>query len=64
MASNFIGLNAQIGSQITTAVPFLQVAADARAAGLGDQGVATTPDAFSQQWNSSKYAFALSLIHI
>ena len=58
MASNFIGLNAQIGSQITTAVPFLQVAADARAAGLGDQGVATTPDAFSQQWNSSKYAFA------
>ncbi len=58
MASSFWGLNAQIGSQITTAVPFLQVAADARAAGLGDQGVATTPDAFSQQWNSSKYAFA------
>lgn len=45
-------------STITTAVPFLQVAADARAGGLGDQGVATSADVFSQQWNSSKYAFA------
>lgn len=45
---------------ITTAVPFLIIAADARAAGLGDQGVATTPDAFSQQWNPAKYAFSES----
>jgi hypothetical protein len=44
---------------ITTGVPFLLVAADARAAGLGDQGVATSSDAFSQQWNPAKYAFAL-----
>ena len=44
---------------ITTGVPFLLVAADARAAGLGDQGVATSADAFSQQWNPSKYAFSL-----
>ncbi|MUP46603.1 type IX secretion system outer membrane channel protein PorV [Gramella sp. BOM4] len=43
---------------ITTAVPFLLVAADARAAGLGDQGVATSADIFSQQWNPAKYAFA------
>ena len=43
---------------ITTGVPFLLVAADARAAGLADQGVATSPDAFSQQWNPAKYAFA------
>ncbi|GGX16586.1 type IX secretion system outer membrane channel protein PorV [Aquimarina muelleri] len=42
---------------ITTAVPFLLIAADARAAGLGDQGVATSADAFSQQWNPAKYAF-------
>lgn len=42
---------------ITTAVPFLMVAADARAAGMGDQGVATSADAFSQQWNPAKYAF-------
>ena len=44
---------------ITTGVPFLLVAADARAAGLGDQGVATSADAFSQQWNPAKYAFSL-----
>ena len=43
---------------ITTGVPFLLIAADARAAGLGDMGVATSVDAFSQQWNPSKYAFS------
>jgi hypothetical protein len=43
---------------ITTAVPFLMVAADARAAGMADIGVATSPDAFSQQWNPAKFAFA------
>lgn len=43
---------------ITTGVPFLLIAADARAAGLADQGVATTADNFSQQWNPAKYAFA------
>lgn len=45
------------GRPITTGVPFLTIAADARAAGLGDQGVATRPDAYSQQWNPAKYAF-------
>ncbi|HET8886004.1 MAG TPA: type IX secretion system outer membrane channel protein PorV [Salinimicrobium sp.] len=45
---------------ITTSVPFLLIAADARAAALGDQGVASSPDAFSQQWNPAKYAFATS----
>lgn len=43
---------------ITTGVPFLLIAADARAAGMGDMGVATSVDAFSQQWNPSKYAFS------
>ena len=52
-------INAQQDSRvITTGVPFLLVAADARAAGMADQGVATSPDAFSQQWNPAKYAFA------
>lgn len=51
-------LNAQ-DRVITTGVPFLLVAADARAAGMGDQGVATAPDTYSQQWNPAKYAFAL-----
>src|SRR5690606_1020310 len=45
-------------SVITTGVPFLLIAADARAAGMGDIGVATSVDAFSQQWNQSKYAFS------
>jgi hypothetical protein len=44
---------------ITTGVPFLLIAADARAGGLGDQGVATSADVFSQQWNPAKYAFSL-----
>ncbi|MEZ7496137.1 type IX secretion system outer membrane channel protein PorV [Leeuwenhoekiella aequorea] len=45
------------GRPITTGVPFLAIAADARSAGMGDQGVATSPDAYSQQWNPAKYAF-------
>lgn len=44
---------------ITTAVPFLMVAGDARSAGMGDNGVATTADAFSQQYNPAKYVFSL-----
>ena len=44
---------------ITSGVPFLLVAADARAAGLADQGVATSADVFSQQWNPAKYAFSI-----
>ncbi|MBT8283891.1 MAG: type IX secretion system outer membrane channel protein PorV [Flavobacteriaceae bacterium] len=51
-------LLAQQERVITTAVPFLTIAADARAAGMGDMGVATSTDAFSQQWNPAKFAFA------
>ena len=43
----------------TTGVPFLLVTADGRAAGMGDNGVATSPDVYSQQWNPSKYAFSI-----
>jgi hypothetical protein len=43
---------------ITTGVPFLTIAPDARSAALGDQGVATSSDAFSNHWNPAKYAFA------
>ncbi|WPR72641.1 type IX secretion system outer membrane channel protein PorV [Flavobacterium sp. NG2] len=49
---------AQDNRVITTGVPFLLVSADARAAGMADIGVATSADAFSQQWNPAKYAFA------
>jgi hypothetical protein len=49
---------------ITTAAPFLLIAPDARAGGMGDIGVATSPDANSQHWNASKYAFMSSQFSI
>lgn len=58
----FLGVQmakAQSERVITTGVPFLLIAADARAAGMGDQGVATSADVYSQQWNPAKYAFSL-----
>ncbi len=42
---------------ITTAVPFLRLAADARTAGMGDAAVATNPDANSIFYNGGKTAF-------
>ncbi|MDA9356733.1 type IX secretion system outer membrane channel protein PorV [Flavobacteriaceae bacterium] len=45
---------------ITTGVPFLLIASDARAAAMGDMGVATHVDTYSQHWNPSKYAFSES----
>lgn len=42
---------------ITAAMPSLQIAPDARAAALGDQGLATSPDLYAQYWNAAKYAF-------
>src|SRR5436190_23356081 len=42
---------------ITTAVPFLSITPDSRAAGMGDVGVATTPDANSGYWNAAKLVF-------
>ena len=34
------------------------IASDARSAGMGDMGVATSVDAYSQQWNAAKYTFS------
>ncbi|MBK5285090.1 MAG: type IX secretion system outer membrane channel protein PorV [Bacteroidia bacterium] len=42
---------------ITTAVPFLLIAPDARAGAMGDAGVASSPDANSIHWNPAKLAF-------
>ncbi len=42
---------------ITTAVPFLLIAPDARAGALGDAGVSSRPDINSMHWNPAKYAF-------
>ena len=43
---------------VSSAVPFLTISPDSRAAALGDAGVASTPDATSIYWNSAKLAFA------
>src|ERR1700761_2821394 len=41
----------------TTAVPFLRISPDARAGGMGDLGVATSPDASSGWYNLAKTPF-------
>ena len=43
---------------ITTGVPFMLIAPDARSAAMGDMGVATSVDGFSQQYNPAKYVFS------
>jgi len=48
---------AEVNNPIVTAVPSLSIAPDARAGGMGDVGVATTPDVNSQFWNPAKYVF-------
>jgi hypothetical protein len=43
---------------ITTAVPFMRISPDARSGGMGDVGIAISPDANAQYWNLSKLAMA------
>jgi hypothetical protein len=43
---------------VLTGAPFLRIAPDARSGGLGDQGVVTSPDVYSQFWNAAKYPFS------
>ena len=45
---------------VNTSVTSQSIAPDARAAGMGDVGVATEPDVNSQYWNPAKYPFAIS----
>lgn len=61
----FIGLGLGMGilgyaqsNIVLTGAPFLRISPDARAGGMGDQGVATTTDSFSQFWNAAKYPFS------
>jgi hypothetical protein len=55
-----INVSAQDMNPIHTAMPSLLITPDARAGGMGDAGVATAPDVYSQHWNPAKYAFAVS----
>jgi len=52
-----VGAFAQVNNPIVTAIPSLSIAPDARAGGMGDIGVATSPDVNSQFWNPAKYVF-------
>ena len=55
---SIFSIHSQDRRVITTAVPFLLISSDARASGIGEQGVATSVDNFSQHWNPSKYVFS------
>ena len=60
----FLSSSAQNGTKdsnpISTAMPSLTIAPEARGSAMGDIGAATTPDVFSQHWNPAKYAFSTS----
>ncbi len=60
LSAGFLGYSQDLGkiNPVLTGAPFLRISPDARAGGMGDQGVATSPDAFSQFWNAAKYPFS------
>ena len=59
----FCGLSSTVKAQpdqinvVTTAVPFLRISPDARSGGMGELGVATSPDQYAGLWNIGKVAF-------
>ena len=57
---SFYLVNAQTSTLnvTTTAVPFLRISPDARAGGMGEEGIATSPDANSGFYNLSKTPFS------
>ena len=57
MAVSMSAQTEQTPNPVITAMPSLSIAPDARAAGLGDVGVATEADFNSQYWNPAKYSF-------
>lgn len=54
------GMHATAQSQqvVTSSVPFLRVSPDVRASGMGDAGIATSPDAYAAYRNLAKTSFA------
>ncbi|MDQ1854998.1 MULTISPECIES: type IX secretion system outer membrane channel protein PorV [unclassified Chryseobacterium] len=60
LSAGFLGYSQDLGkvNPVLTGAPFLRIAPDARSGGMGDQGVVTSPDAFSQFWNAAKYPFS------
>lgn len=60
----FISASAHAQTQavniVTTSVPFLRISPDSRAGGMGDCGLAISPDANAGFWNLAKTPFAKS----
>ena len=46
----------QYKNYISTGMPILLIAPDAISSGMGDAGVASTPDLYSGHWNNAKFA--------
>lgn len=55
--SSAIGQSSAINI-VTTAVPFLRISPDARAGGMGDAGIAISPDANAGFWDLAKTPFS------
>src|SRR4051812_47576149 len=49
--------NGSTVNAIPTAVPFLNISPDSRSGGMGDAGVAISPDANANFWNPAKLTF-------
>ena len=61
----FVGISQSTWAQdpinvVTTAVPFLRISPDARSGGMGELGLATSPDANSSFWNLAKVPYNTS----
>jgi hypothetical protein len=56
LVSGSVSASEKIFNPLQSAVPSLTIAPDARGGGMGDVGVATSPDLNSQYWNPAKYA--------
>lgn len=52
-----ISVFAQENNPIVTTASFLNIAPDSRGSAMGDAGVATSSDVYSQYWNPAKYPF-------
>src|ERR1700690_917706 len=55
---NFVHAQYLTNGVVTTAGSFLRISPDARAGGMGDLGVATSPDANSSLYNLAKTPFS------
>ncbi len=58
LATGMVQAQADSINIVSTAVPFLRISPEARAGGMGDLAIATSPDANSPFWNLAKVPFA------